>query len=474
MRILTPDLCVIGAGAGGLAVAAGAALLGADVVLVERGRMGGECLNVGCIPSKALLAAAGTLYSVRGAGRFGIRVGEPEVDFAAVMRRVRATIAAISPQDSAERFEALGVTVVREHGRFTGPAEVAAGEARIRARRFVIATGSTAAVPPLSGLADVPYLTNETLFDLTERPRHLLVLGGGPVGCEMGQAFRALGSSVTLVDGVALLGRDDPELVDVVRLRLRRDGVDVREGRSVTAAAAVGDGVGLTVAGGEMIAGSHLLIAAGRRPTLDNLGLDAAGVVHAPDGVAVDARLRSSNRRVFAIGDAVAGGPRLTHMAAHHAEVVLKNALFHLPARVRTEALPWVTYTSPELAQVGLTEAAARRRHGDRIRILRWPFSENDRARAELASDGLIKVVTDRRGRILGAGVVGEGAGETIQPWVLAMSRRLSVSALASMIAPYPTRGEINRRVAGTFYARLLFSPRVRKLVRFLSRFEWP
>ncbi len=466
------DICILGAGSAGLSVAAGAALLGARTVLVEPGAMGGDCLNTGCVPSKALLASAKAAVAHRHASALGLRAPAPEVDFQAVHDHVQGVIAAIAPQDSVERFEAMGVTVLRERGRFTGPREVEAGDARIAARRFVIATGSAPLVPPIPGLDSVPYLTNETVFDLTALPRHLIVIGGGAIGCELGQAFCRLGARVTVLEMATILPRDDPELVEILRDRLRADGLELREGARVTRVEPADTGVAVTIEQGgasERIEGSALLVAAGRRPMVEDLGLEAAGIAHGPGGIQVDARLRSSNRKVFAIGDVV-GGYQFTHMAGHHAAVVIKNALFRLPAKVETRAVPWVTYTGPELAQVGLIEAAARAAQGP-IRVLRWPFAENDRAQTERRTDGLIKVIATPRGRVLGVSILGAQAGELIQPWTLAIARGIGLSAMAGTIAPYPTLGEAGKRAAGSFYTDQMSAKWTQRLVRLLLRF---
>ena len=471
--LITTDICVIGAGSGGLMVAAGASQLGADTVLIERGRMGGDCLNYGCVPSKSLLAAAQVAATTRAGARFGLGSIEPEIDFAQVHRHVHDVIAEIAPNDSVERFAGLGVRVIAASARFTGAAEVVVGEARIRARRFVIATGSSPLVPPIPGLDTVPFLTNETVFDLETRPGHLIVVGGGPIGVEIAQAHRRLGARVTLIEMARFLGGDDAELVAFVHRSLLREGVDVREGQRVVAVAKAPDqGVRVGVDGPNghaTIEGTHLLIAAGRAPNLDGLDLARAGIAHSAGGITVDKGLRTTNRRVFAIGDCI-GGRQFTHVAAHHSGIVLRRALFRLPAKANGQAIPTVTYCDPELAQVGDDEDAARARGGP-IRVLRWPFAENDRARTERRSEGLIKVITTRRGRILGAGIVGAQAGELIQPWVLAMDQKLDIGAMARTIVPYPTRGEVGKRAAFAYYAPKLFSARTKRLVRFLARF---
>ncbi len=466
LQTLTRDLCVIGAGSGGLSVAAGAAQLGASVALIERGQMGGDCLNVGCVPSKSLIAAAAAAHAARMGDSLGVLTAAPQIDFLAVGRHIRSVIAGIAPQDSVERFEGLGVTVLREEARFIGPSLVQAGPYRVRARRFVIATGSRPAIPQLPGLAALDYLTNETVFDLPVLPGRLLVLGGGPIGCELAQAFRRLGSEVVLVDQGPILPHDDPELVAVVRDRLQAEGVQLHERAEVQR---VEPGPALILAGApEPLRGTHLLVAAGRKATVDALGLESAGVAVDAKGIKVDARLRTTNARIFAIGD-VAGGPQFTHAAAHQAGIVIRNVLFRLPARAVTRAMPRATYTDPELAAVGLSEAQAQAQ-GLRHEVVRWPFADNDRARAGLVTDGLVKVVAGRGGRVLGAAIVGAHAGELILPWVLAIERGLKLSALASVIVPYPTLSEATKRAAGAYYTPRLFSARARWLVRLLRR----
>ena len=456
MIVLKPDLCILGAGSGGLVVAAGAAQMGAQVVLLEPHKMGGDCLNYGCVPSKALLAAAASY---------------PRPAYGEAMQRVQAAIAAIAPNDSVERFEGLGVQVIQEAGRFVDSRTVAtAGGTHIRARRFVIATGSRPRLPPVPGLESLPYLTNETLWDLREAPDHLVIIGGGPIGCEMALAHARLGSRVTVLQRSTILPKDDPDLVAVVRRRLLAGGVDIREGVEATTANSSAGRFSLALSDGSTLAGSHLLVAAGREASVDGLDLDAAGVALDRGAVRTDAGMRTSNRRIFAIGD-VSGGPQFTHAAAYQAGVVIKRALFYLPAKADPGLIPWATYTDPELAHVGLTEAMARERHGpDDVRILTWPFEENDRAIATGETDGLVKVVATRRGRVLGCSIAGPHAGELILPWCLAIQNRLKIGALAQVIAPYPTLSEAWKRAAGSYYNESLFSERTRRIVRWLQK----
>ena len=472
------DMCIIGAGSGGLSVAAAAAQMGARTVLIERGAMGGDCLNTGCVPSKALLAAAHHAHRMTAGGPFGIEPVTPKIDFKAVHDHVHRVIAAIAPNDSVERFEALGVRVIKETARFTDAETVRAGTREIKARRFVIATGSSAAAPPIPGLDEVPYLTNETIFDNDVCPEHLLIIGGGPIGMEMAQAHRRLGARVTVLEAAKILAKDDPELAALIDDRLRREGVEIWQDAKIIRVARAAQGAPPSSAieitahlAGETrrIAGSHLLVAVGRSPNVEGLGLEAAGIDYSRRGIHVDDRLRTTNKKIFAIGDVV-GGLQFTHVANYHAGIVIRNALFRLPARVDLSAIPWVTYTDPELAHVGETEAEAKAKYGG-INVLRWPLAENDRAQAEHRLDGLVKVVTDAHGRILGATIVGPHAGDLIQPWVLAKAQGLRMNAMAGLIAPYPTLGEINKRVAGAYYTPTLFGRRTRLLVRFLGLF---
>ncbi len=468
MTLLTPDLCVIGAGSGGLAVAAGAVQMGASVVLVERGHMGGDCLNYGCVPSKSLLAAARLANAWRRGAEFGVAYGPPQIDFAAVADSVARVVAGLAPNDSAERFEGLGVRVIHAEARFVDRRTVSAGDIAIRPRRFVIAAGSAPVVPPIPGLDRVPFLTNETVFANRTGPAHLIVIGGGPIGIELAQAHKGLGAAVTVIDAGPLLPHDDPELVALLAARLSEEGIALKPSAAVAGVECAGREIAVILATGERIAGSHLLVAAGRRPDLAALDLPAAGIAANTAGIIVDARLRTTNRRAFAVGDA-AGGLQFTHVALYHAGIVIRNALFRLPARVDYRALPWVTYTDPELAQVGSSEAAARR--AGPVRVLRWSFADNDRARTERDTAGEVKIVTSRRGHILGATILGAAAGDLILPWALAISQRLKIGAIANLIVPYPTRGEAGKRAAGSFYTPSLFAPRTRRLVRLLARF---
>ncbi|MBT4890075.1 MAG: FAD-dependent oxidoreductase, partial [Rhodospirillales bacterium] len=385
------DICVIGAGSGGLSVAAGCSQMGAKTVLIEKAKMGGDCLNYGCVPSKAMLAAGKAAQAHRAGTSFGVKENQPSIDYKTMYSHIQGVIGAIAPNDSVERFEGLGVQVIKGAARFVGNREILANDTRVTARRFVVATGSSAAIPPIPGIDTVPYYTNETIFSAKQFPKHLIIIGGGPIGCELAQAHRRLGAEVTILEMFSIMPKDDPELVAVVRQSLLNEGIIILEGVGVENIEKTSNGVSVTIKSEDImnqIEGSDLLVAAGRRPNLDGLDLEAGGITYDRPGIKVDARLRTSNKRVFAIGDC-AGSYQFTHVAGYHAGIVIRNALFRLPAKVNYTAVPWVTYTSPELAQVGLTESEARQKHGSDIRILRWPFHENDRAQAEHQTNGM-------------------------------------------------------------------------------------
>ena len=470
-QILTPDICVIGAGAGGLSVAAAAAAFGVPVVLVEQSRMGGEHLNYGCVPSKALLAAARRVASLKDFPKFGV-TAEGTVDFAKVHAHMRGVIVALAPTDAAEQFTGLGVRVIAGTAQFTDRATVSVGDdIEIKARRFVIATGSSPAAPLMQGLDTVDYLTNETVFDLTELPEHLVVIGAGTVGLELAQAFRRFGSAVSVIEVHTALSDEEPECADAVIAALEKDGVTIHAGASVKQVGRTEGGIAVTyeTAGGtQTISGSHLLITAGRRPNLDALDLKAARIKVDANGIRVNRKLKTSNRRVYAIGD-VTGGPPLTHFANYQAGQVIRNALFRRPVRINHSIIPRVTFTDPEIAQVGLTEAAAGKKFRT-LRIVRWSYHDNDRAQAEHATHGQIKVITDKRGKILGATIVGAQAGELISVWALAIAQGLNIRAMADLVVPYPTLSDISKRAALSYFTPDVLSPMLRRIIAWLRK----
>ncbi len=472
--IIKPDICVIGAGSGGLSVAAAAAALGVHVVLIEKGEMGGDCLNYGCVPSKALLGAAKQAKAMREAVNFGVGTGEePKIDMRSVNSHVKSVIALIAPNDSEERFTAMGVTVIRETATFVNKNMIEAGDYQIRARRYVVATGSSPFVPPITGLDETDYFTNETIFENRRKLPHLIVIGGGPIGMEMAQAHHRLGSRVTVVEGLKALGKDDPETSGIVLDKLRAEGIEILEGAQVTQVAKRGNkNVSVhieTEDGPREIQGSDILVATGRAPNIDDLNLEGARIKFDRKGIKVNSKLRTSNRRVYAIGD-VAGALQFTHVAGYHAGQVIRSILFRVGGSVNHNVIPWVTFTDPELAQVGMDEEAARKRYGT-INVLRWPYHENDRAQAERNTIGMIKIITDRRGLILGTSIVGANAGEMIHMWTLAITKKLKIGDITAYVAPYPTYSEIGRRAAVTYYAPLARKPMIRSIIGFLRKF---
>jgi len=470
MKQIKTDILVIGAGSGGLSVAAGAAQMGADVVLLEGHEMGGDCLNYGCVPSKALIATGKAAYGQRHSNQFGVADAAGTVDYAGAKDHVADVIATIAPVDSQERFEGFGINVIREFGKFISPTQVQAGDNIITARRIVIATGSSPLVPPIPGLDTVPYETNETLFELRDAPEHLLIVGGGPIGMEMAQAHIRMGCKVTVIEGGKALGKDDPEMAEVVLSSLKDEGVEIAEDALASEVRGEAGAIEIETKDGRVFKGTHLLMAVGRKSNTDKLDLEAGGIKPSKNGIEVDAAMKTSNRRVYAIGD-VAGGLQFTHVAGYHAGVIIRSMLFGLPSKAKTSHIPWATYTDPELAQVGLTEAQAKDAHGDALEVVRFHYSHNDRAIAERKTKGFIKVMVVK-GRPIGASIVGYQAGELINLWALALANKMKMSQIAAMVAPYPTIGEINKRAAGAYFTPRLFeSDMVKRVVGLVQRF---
>lgn len=461
------DVIVIGAGAGGLTAAGGCAMLGLKVALIERGAMGGDCLNTGCVPSKALIAAAHAVHAARHADRFGINAGAPAVDFAGVHAHVRGAINTIAPVDSQERFEGLGCEVIRGEARLTGRDTVAVNARTLSAPRIVLAVGSRPHVPPIAGIEAVPYLTSETLFEQTRLPRHLGVIGGGPIGMEMAQAFRRLGAEVTLVSKGRPLANDDPDAAMIAIEALTQDGVTIIEGETV-AASTGSEGIALTLADGRTVTVSDLLIAAGRTMDFSSLGLEAAGVRHDRNGIIVDARRRTSNKRIYAIGDC-RPGPHFTHASGYEGSNVVLEIGLGVPSKVDYRALPRVTYTDPEIAQVGMTEAEARAQHGDAITVWHQAFSHNDRAICEGDTAGFVKLIK-KGGKLIGATIVGAHAGDLLMPYAMAIMGKKSTFGIASLIAPYPNRIEHVKAAAFVSHEAQVFNRYTRGWARTLAR----
>ncbi len=471
-QLLTPDLCVIGAGPGGLAAASKAASYGVSVVLIERGRIGGQNLYTGSVPLKALLASAKRVHDIKNAWPFGVKAGDVSINHRAVSEHLSSVSQAMAANVSAERLNGLGVEVIKAAARFTDPNTVEAGANTIRARRFIVATGSAPLVPPIPGLDRIPYFTNETIFSHIHRIPHLIVIGGGSVGLAFAQAYHRLGSDVTVVEAGPALPRDDPELRVHILKAMRDEGIRVVENARIERIEPFGSNVQAVFAvlgKSYSVEGTHVLLAMGRAASVDELNLDAAGIAYSERGIRVTKGLRTTNKKVYAIGD-VTGEAEFAHAADHHASAAVMNALFRLPVRAHPETMPWVTFTDPEVAHVGMTEEAARERYG-RLTIVRWPYSENVRAQAERQANGFLKVIASRRGEILGAGIVGAQAGELIQMWSLAMQKGIPLSAMASIVPPSPTLAEMNKAAAENYFLPRAQSPLLRRIIGLLAKF---
>lgn len=469
------DIGIIGGGAAGLTVAAGAGKLGARALLIENRRnLGGDCLNFGCVPSKALIRAAALRHASSLGPTFGLpaSAGEP-VDLAAVLARVRKVIEEIGVNDSPERFTAMGVQVVFASPSFTDPHEVRWEGGSATARRWVVATGSSPALPPIEGLAEAPYLTNETIFSLTKLPASLAILGGGPIGLELGQAFARLGSSVTVIELLdELFGNDDREIGRLISRRLTAEGVTLLTGHRAVRVLNLADGsVELTLSdstGGteKTIRADALLVAAGRRPNTAGLGLENAGVEVARGGLSTDARMRTNVRHIYACGD-VTGKQLFTHVAGAQGKVVVANALLGVPRKFDPKLVGWCVYTSPEVAGVGLGEEEALKLGLD-FTVVKSPLSQCDRAVIDGDDGGFVKLLVGRRGKLLGCRIVSKRAGESVHEWLQAAKQGLPLSAVASLIHVYPTYGELNARAAGSYLERTLDKPLVRALLKFV------
>ena len=458
------NLVVIGAGTAGLVAAAGAAGLGAKVALVEREHMGGDCLNVGCVPSKALIRASRAAADVRDAGDFGVEVpAGTRVNFAAVMERMRKLRASLSPHDSAGRFRDLGVDVFLGQARFRGPDSVEVDGKTLRFRRAVVTTGARAARPSIAGLDDAGFLTNETVFNLTELPRRLGVIGAGPIGCELAQAFARFGSAVTLLGNHGqIMPKEDFQAAELVHRAMERDGVSLHLGVSVSAVERRGAEKLIRLADGREIAVDEILAGVGRAPNVEGLDLEAAGIAYSNKGVTVNDRLQTTNPRVLAAGD-ICSRFKFTHAADAMARVAITNALFFGRAKASRLTIPWCTYTDPEVAHVGLSEADARER-GIEVQAFVQEFDRVDRAVLDGETDGFVKVlVRARTDKVVGATIVARHAGEMISELTLAMANRLGLRALAKTIHPYPTQGEAIKKVADA-YNRTRLTPRLKSL----------
>lgn len=469
-QILHPDFCVIGAGSGGLSFAAGAAQMGASVVLIERHKMGGDCLNYGCVPSKALLSAAQFGFDLKQSAAFGWSGVPGKVDFKKIHAYVQSVIEAIAPNDSVARFEGLGVKVILENAKFLNDVTIGTQSYLVRPKRFIIATGSSPFIPVIQGLNSIPYYTNESIFDLQVLPEHLVIIGGGPIGIEMAQAFNRFGSRVTVLEAFGALPKDDPDMAAMLKDILISEGIELNEQVHISSISQTTQGIQFVYKNRQeqemTIFASHVLVATGRKPNIQNLNLEAAKINASPKGIIVDEYLRTSNSKVYAIGDCT-GGYQFTHVAGYHAGLAIRNSIFRLRSKVQTQAIPWVTYTDPELAQVGFLESTLKEKN-IAYKVLEMTFDKNDRAQAQNRVQGAIKVLVSPKGQVLGASILGLHAGELIYPWVMMIQNKLKISALTSSIAPYPTLSEINKRVADSYYTEKIFSAFVKRVVKFI------
>lgn len=461
------DVIVIGGGAAGLTAAGGCALFGLKVALIEKGEMGGECLNNGCVPSKALISSARRAAEAREEKRLGVQLAAPMVEWVGVRKHIHDAIAAIAPHDSQERFEGMGCEVIRDYGFIVNPHTVDAGGRHLTAPRIVIATGSEPFVPPIEGLEDVPYLTNENLFELTEQPEHLVIIGGGVIGMEMGQSFRRLGCEVTIINPGPLLPRDDPDSVAVVKSQMEREGVRFVDGKAQSVSGGKG-AITVVTDRGDTLAGSHLLMAVGRKARVSCYGLEELGLELGRNGIKVDARRRTSVKHIYAIGDC-REGPRLTHVSGYEGSNAVLEIALGLPTKVDWRALPWCTYTEPEVAQIGMTEDEARKAHGDAVSVVRESFDHNDRAVAEGETAGHMKLVLKGK-KVVGASIVGKNAGDLLLPLTQAISGKSSTFALGGAVISYPTRSEITKALAFKAWEPTVFGGLPRKWAALLAR----
>jgi len=461
-KTLKYDFCVIGAGSGGLTFAAAVRQLGASVVLLEQHKMGGDCLNYGCVPSKALIASAKIAHCLKKAHQ------KLDIDFSKVHKYVYDVIHTLSKHDSVERFEEMGVKVILEKGSFFNKSTVETQSYYIRAKKFIIATGSHPFVPPIEGISKVPFYTNETIFDLKEAPKHLAIVGGGPIGVEMAQAFYRLGSKVTIIEAFGILSKDEPVIARDLKDILLKEGVKILEQTKITSMEQHGAHTTIHLMGtDETVEASHVLIATGQRAHVGNLGLDKACIKTTERGIFVDDYLRTSNNRVFAIGDCI-GGYQFTHVAAYHARIVIQNSVFWFwKKKMHAKAIPWVTYTDPELAHVGLLESQIKQTYT----VTEVSFEDNDRAHTEKSTEGKIRVCVSKKGRVLGVSILSKNAGELIYPWVMVIENNLKISSMKNVIAPYPTFSVVHQKVVAQYYKKRFLTSFVKKVIRVLLKF---
>jgi len=469
------DLGIIGGGAAGLTAAAGAAQFGAKTILIEKSaKLGGDCLHYGCIPSKTLIRTAGVYALIKRTTEFGLpQVQLPPVDLEAVMNRVKIVIDKIQQHDSPERFCDLGAQVVFGKASFVDDHSVNLDGNTLSARSWIIATGSSPALPPVEGLAHTPYLTNETIFSQKKLPASLIVLGGGPIGLELAQALGRLGSQVTIVEFMdQILGPEDTDIADILQQQLKEEGITIYTATKAVKARYDDSLFHLTItdASGKgqnsTLTAEALLVAAGRKPNIDGLALDAAGVIFTPRGIPTDTRMKTNVSHIYACGD-VNGLFPFTHVAGYEAGIALTNAILRLPRKADYSKIGWCTYTDPEIASIGYNEKRAKK-EGLKYRVWEEPYAENDRAQAEGKTKGKIKLLVSPGGKLLGCQIIGAHAGELIHEWVIAVSGGVKLSTIAGSVHIYPTISEISKRVAGKIFAKKIFSQRTKSILKFI------
>lgn len=463
----THDVIVIGGGAAGLTAAGGCALFGLKVALIEGNKMGGECLNNGCVPSKAIITAAKRAQEAREEKRYGITLAPPQVEWAGVHKHIHDAIAHIEPHDSPETFEEMGCEVLLGRATVTGRQTVEVNGRTLKAPRIVIATGSEPFVPPIEGLDSVPYLTNENLFELTEQPEHLVIIGGGVIGMEMAQSFRRLGSEVTVIEPGQPMARDDRDSVQVVVDVMKDEGVRFVQGKAAKVEGSAGT-ITVHTDGGDAVTGSHLLVAVGRKARVSGYGLEELGMKLDKNGIKVDARRRTSVKGIYAIGDC-RDGPRLTHVSGYEGSNVALEITTGIPTKVDWKALPWCTYTEPEVAQIGMTEEDARTEFGEKITVVKEAFADNERAIAEDSTKGHMKVMFKGK-KVIGASICGKNAGELLLPFTQTITGKSSTFALGSAIISYPTRSEISKAAAFSAWEPTVFGSLPKKYVGLVAK----
>ncbi|MBT5574467.1 MAG: FAD-dependent oxidoreductase [Alphaproteobacteria bacterium] len=466
MKEINTDICVIGGGAAGLSIASGAAQMGAKVVLFEENKMGGDCLNHGCIPSKTIISSAKTAFQMQKSAKQAIQpIGKPKIDFTEISAHISETIQKIAPHDSVERFEALGVQVFQQRAKFTGKRQISSDTLSVNFKYAVIAIGTHPMIPDIPGLSDVPYFTNESIFSLQTLPEHLVIVGGGAIGVELAQAFIRLGSHVSIIESKTILAHQDGEFKSAIRTILSTEGISFYEQSEIEKITGGNNEITIKTKQ-KLISGSHLLIATGRKADMHGLELDKAGIITNHGMIKTNARMQTKNPKIYAIGD-IATSHRHTNVASAHASIAIQNILFKIPAKFNPLIIPHTIYTDPEISQVGYSKDLAEQKFGaHNIICIIQKISKNDRAVTDSISEGSIQLIAKKNGQLIGATILAPHAGEIIQTCTFAITHKLKLSALAKLHFPYPSYGEALKQAASSFYSERLFSPKMRWLMK--------